>query len=166
MWICISGSRIRQVISYKDDADLYTDYTLNVSFIVRIIHFSSSHFRSKNTVNILIKNMLDALLGGLTYWMIGWGVAYGTGCTNGVCTNGFIGSANYFSYNMDSGNYPAWFFQFVFAATAATIVSGAIAERCQFFAYFVYSIVITGTPLGLVLLQIYFLLNTAQSYLS
>ena len=126
-------------------------YTLiiTVSCIVRIIHFSSSYLRSKNTVNILIKNMLDALLGGLTYWMIGWGVAYGTGCTNGVCTNGFIGSANYFSYNMDSSDYPAWFFQFVFAATAATIVSGAIAERCQFFAYFVYSIVITGTPLGL-----------------
>ena len=148
MWICFSGSRIRQVIGYKDVADLYTDH-ITVSCIVRIIHFSSSYFRSKNTVNILIKNMLDALLGGLTYWMIGWGVAYGTGCTNGVCTNGFIGSANYFSYNMDSSDYPAWFFQFVFAATAATIVSGAIAERCQFFAYFVYSIVITGTPLGL-----------------
>ena len=89
-------------------------------------------------MNILIKNMLDALLGGLTYWMIGWGAAYGKG------GNGFIGGSNYFSYNMDAMDYPAWFFQFVFAATAATIVSGAIAERCQFSAYFVYSIVITG----------------------
>ena len=148
---------------------IYTQI-ITVSLIVRIIHFSSSYFRSKNTVNILIKNMLDALLGGLTYWMIGWGVAYGTGCTNGVCTNGFIGSANYFSYNMDSSDYPAWFFQFVFAATAATIVSGAIAERCQFFAYFVYSIVITGTPLGLfsrnIIVYTITKLNTAQNYLS
>jgi Amt family ammonium transporter len=89
-------------------------------------------------VNILIKNMLDALIGGLTYWMIGWGAAYGK---HG---NAFIGGSNYFSYNMDPAEYPSWFFQFVFAATAATIVSGAIAERCQFFAYFVYSIFITG----------------------
>ena len=95
-------------------------------------------FRSKNTVNILIKNMLDALIGGLTYWMIGWGAAYGED------GNGFIGGSNYFSYAMDPVKYPSWFFQFVFAATAATIVSGAIAERCQFFAYFMYSIFITG----------------------
>merc|ERR1712012_1356758 len=60
--------------------------------------------RSKNTVNILIKNMLDALIGGLTYWMIGWGAAYGKG------GNGFIGGSNYFSYNMDAMDYPAWFF--------------------------------------------------------
>ena len=82
--------------------------------------------------------MLDALIGGVTYWMIGWGAAYGKG------DNPFIGGSDYFSYNMDPGDYPSWFFQFVFAATAATIVSGAIAERTQFFAYFVYSIVITG----------------------
>ena len=55
--------------------------------------------------------MLDALLGGLTYWMIGWGAAYGKG------GNGFIGGSNYFSYNMDAMDYPAWFFQFVFAET-------------------------------------------------
>ena len=82
--------------------------------------------------------MLDALLGGVTYWAVGWAVAYGK---HG---NSFVGGSNFFGYGMDKADYPKWFFQYVFAATAATIVSGAIAERCQFFAYFVYSIVITG----------------------
>ena len=98
----------------------------------------SSTFRSKNTVNILIKNMLDALIGGVSYWAIGWGLSYGRG------SSPFLGESDFFSYGLDPNNYPLWFFQFVFAATAATILSGAIAERVQFFAYFVYSIVITG----------------------
>jgi len=94
--------------------------------------------RSKNTVNILIKNMLDALIGGVSYWAIGWGLSYGRGSSS------FLGESDFFSYGLDPNNYPLWFFQFVFAATAATILSGAIAERVQFFAYFVYSIVITA----------------------
>ena len=49
-------------------------------------------FRSKNTVNILIKNMLDGLIGALSYWAIGWALAYGPG------SNGFIGEANFFRY--------------------------------------------------------------------
>ena len=88
--------------------------------------------RTKNTVNILIKNMLDVLIGGISYWAIGWALAYGSG------GNGFVGGSNFFSIGMEYSNYPSWFFQFVFAATAATIVSGAIAERCQFNAYFIY----------------------------
>ena len=98
--------------------------------------------RSKNTVNILIKNMLDALIGGISYWAIGWGLAYGAD------GNAFCGGSEYFSLNMPHDNYPSWFFQFVFAATAATIVSGAIAERCNFSAYFAYSILITGELLS------------------
>eukprot|EP00095_Tigriopus_kingsejongensis_P003363 maker-scaffold557_size137338-snap-gene-0.13 protein:Tk03363 transcript:maker-scaffold557_size137338-snap-gene-0.13-mRNA-1 annotation:"predicted protein" len=94
--------------------------------------------RTKNIVNILIKNMLDALIGGVAYWVLGWAVSYGP---HG---NGFIGGSNFLSIAMRYEDYPMWFFQFVFAATAATIVSGSIAERCQFFAYFVYSILITG----------------------
>jgi len=94
--------------------------------------------RSKNTVNILIKNMLDAFIGGVSYWAIGWGLAYGAG------GNLFCGGSQFFNFQLPYGLYPKWFFQFVFAATAATIVSGAIAERCQFFAYFAYSIILTG----------------------
>jgi len=94
--------------------------------------------RSKNTVNILIKNMLDAFIGGLSYWAVGWALAYGDG------GNVFCGASHFFSYGMPHSQFPLWFFQFVFAATAATIVSGAVAERVQFFAYFMYSIIITG----------------------
>ena len=96
------------------------------------------YFRSKNTTNILIKNMVDVLIGGVSYWAIGWGLSYGKGTSN------MIGQAEFFGYDTDPNDYPFWFFQFVFAATATTIVSGAIAERSEFLAYFVYSIIITG----------------------
>ena len=94
--------------------------------------------RSKNTVNILIKNMLDALIGGVVYWAFGWAFAYGEG------ESGFMGTTQFFFYGFTPKDYPSWFFQFVFAATTATIVSGAIAERCTMIAYFFYSVVLTG----------------------
>ena len=94
--------------------------------------------RSKNTVNILIKNMLDALIGGVVYWACGWAFAYGEG------SSGFMGTSQFFFVGFDGKDYPSWFFQFVFAATTATIVSGAIAERCTMVAYFAYSIILTG----------------------
>ena len=86
-----------------------------------------------------MKNLLDCLIGGITYWIVGWAMAYGKG------GNGFIGGSNYFGWGMEREDYPLWFFKFAFAALPATIVSGAVAERCQFVAYLVYSVTFTGS---------------------
>mmetsp|Transcript_22429 Transcript_22429/g.71736 ORF Transcript_22429/g.71736 Transcript_22429/m.71736 type:complete len:458 (-) Transcript_22429:242-1615(-) len=110
--------------------------------------------RSKNTKNILLKNLLDACLGAIIWWAWGMGVAYGdSGSEDG---NVFIGTASggagaFFAagWGTDFNPYDGytislWFFQYVFAAAAATIVSGAVAERAQLVAYLIYTSVITG----------------------
>jgi ammonium transporter, Amt family len=94
--------------------------------------------RSKNVTNILMKNVLDASLGAISYWAIGFGLAYGTA----GAANMFFGFGSFFLINED--DYATFFFQFAFAATAATIVSGAMAERTKFSAYLMYTVVITG----------------------
>jgi Amt family ammonium transporter len=114
--------------------------------------------RSKNTKNILLKNLLDACLGAIIWWAWGMGVAYGdSGTEDG---NVFIGTAVGGSGaflaagwgtpekggfdGSDGYTISLWFFQYVFAAAAATIVSGAVAERAQLVAYLIYTSVITG----------------------
>ncbi len=97
--------------------------------------------RSKNTTNILFKNLMDFSIGTIGFWVIGYGIMFGAG-------NGFFGSIELFS-KTDHGtalgipNLAFFFFQLVFAATAATIVSGAMAERTKFSSYLIYSIFIT-----------------------
>jgi Amt family ammonium transporter len=95
--------------------------------------------RAKNVTNILMKNILDACFGAIAFWAVGWGLAYGV---SGEASNGFAGDGQFFLNGFD--DYAGWFFQFVFAATAATIVSGAMAERTKFTAYIVYSIFISA----------------------
>lgn len=94
--------------------------------------------RSKNTANILMKNMIDACVGGLAFWAVGWAFAYGASDS----TNSFIGLGNFFLNDFD--DYAGWFFQFAFAAAAATIVAGSLAERLKFSAYLLYTVVITA----------------------
>ena len=100
----------------------------------------------KNTKNILTKNLLDACLGALIWWSFGHGLAY-----DGV--NEFIGTpyngkSSFFTndyLNEENKNgyiWALWFFQYVFAATSATIVSGAVAERTALLAYMFYTIFI------------------------
>ncbi|MGF1668745.1 MAG: ammonium transporter [Acidimicrobiia bacterium] len=97
--------------------------------------------RAKNTANIVMKNFMDFSVGSLVYWAVGFGLAYGGTSVGGFFAYGGIGDAFFLS---DTGQSTSWFFQVVFAATAATIVSGAMAERTKFSAYLVYTPFITG----------------------
>uniref|UniRef100_A0A914XGP8 Ammonium transporter n=1 Tax=Plectus sambesii TaxID=2011161 RepID=A0A914XGP8_9BILA len=94
--------------------------------------------RSKNTTNILFKNLLDTCISSICYFICGWAFAFGT---NG---NAFCGFGQFLLIDFDPLLFPSWFFHFAFAATASTIVSGALAERCEFYAYISYCVVLTG----------------------
>ncbi len=91
--------------------------------------------RSKNTGNIIMKNLMDLCIGTLGFWAIGYTIMYGDSIGS------FIGNPTLFFD--DSENMHNLFFQTVFAATAATIVSGAIAERTKFTTYLIFSLIMT-----------------------
>lgn len=97
--------------------------------------------RSKNTANILMKNFMDFAIGSLLYWVIGFTLMYGDSI------GGFIGMPDLFfmsdGFGENYADYSDLFFQTVFCATAATIVSGAVAERTEFKSYLIFTIVVS-----------------------
>ena len=99
--------------------------------------------RAKNTGNILMKNLMDFCIGTPLYWLIGFGIMFGTGTAVFGWIDPFI-MKEYGSVLPDG--VPLWafaIFQTVFCATSATIVSGAMAERTKFSAYCIYSAAIS-----------------------
>ncbi|MBU0483355.1 MAG: ammonium transporter [Proteobacteria bacterium] len=100
----------------------------------------SGFTRAKSAVNIMMKNLMDFSLGSLFFWAIGFGLMFGVNKTGWFGTSGFFLSD--FKVGGDPWVLAFWMFQCVFAATAATIVSGAVAERIKFTSYLVYSAVI------------------------
>ncbi len=98
--------------------------------------------RAKNAVNILMKNLMDFSLGSLGFWAIGFGIMFGASKTGWFGTSGFFLSD--FTPDGDPWVLAFWMFQVVFAATAATIVSGAMAERTKFVGYLAYSVVLSA----------------------
>ena len=98
--------------------------------------------RAKNAANIMMKNLMDFSIGTLAFWAIGFGLMFGAD------TAGLFGASKFFLAGavVDDAfsDFTFWVFQVMFAATAATIVSGAVAERTQFKAYLVYSVFISA----------------------
>ena len=99
--------------------------------------------RAKNAGNIIMKNLMDFAIGTPLYWLVGFGIMFGTSSavfggldffTRGDYTAILPEGVSFFSY---------FIFQTVFCATAATIVSGAMAERTKFSAYCIYSAAIS-----------------------
>lgn len=98
--------------------------------------------RAKNAVNIIMKNVMDVSAGGLAFFLVGFGLMFGSSAGGWIGTDGFLlGEIGDYSTEW---SYTFFFFQAVFAATAATIVSGAVAERTAFNSYLIFSVLITA----------------------
>ena len=98
--------------------------------------------RAKNAINIMMKNLMDFSIGSVAFWSVGFGLMFGATKT------GWFGMSGFFLSDFTPGGDPwvlaFWMFQVVFAATAATIVSGAMAERTKFSGYIFYSIFVSA----------------------
>lgn len=97
--------------------------------------------RAKNAGNIVMKNVMDMCLGSSVFWVLGFGLMFGTDI------GGFIGTPDFFVKGDYGASYPStayFIFQTMFCATAATIVSGAMAERTNFLVYCIYSVLISA----------------------
>ena len=123
--------------------------TIWVLFGTALVFFMQAGFamvetgftRAKNAGNIIMKNIMDFALGTLIFWILGFGIMFGSDL------GGFVGIPDFFvrgNYDSTLPTYAFLIFQTVFCATAATIVSGAMAERTKFSSYCIYSIVISA----------------------
>ncbi len=140
------------VLTNKDAIDLVQSHADYVWTLVAaaLVFFMQAGFalveagftRAKNAVNIMMKNLMDFSIGSLGYWAIGFALMFGVSSTRWFGTSGFFLSD--FTPGGDPWALAFWMFQVVFAATAATIVSGAMAERTKFSGYLIYSVFISA----------------------
>ncbi|WP_281645707.1 ammonium transporter [Parendozoicomonas sp. Alg238-R29] len=95
--------------------------------------------RSKNNINVAAKNLMDMVLAILLFWLVGYNMMFGES------ENSFVGQFSSFDFDPEDTFHPLFFmFQAMFAATAGSIVSGAIAERCKLFAYVLIIVMTCG----------------------
>lgn len=94
--------------------------------------------RAKNTVNVIMKNYMDLCYGSLIFWLCGFGIMFGSN------PSGFFGVDHFMPTGLGSWDYTQLLFQMMFAATATTIVSGAMAERTHYSGYLIGACLICG----------------------
>ena len=94
--------------------------------------------RAKNSLNVVMKNYMDVCVGTLIFWAVGYGLMFGTN------DSGWFGSDGFFINDAEPMTWGVILFQTMFAATAVTIASGAMAERTRYNAYLIGALVITG----------------------
>eukprot|EP01084_Bolivina_argentea_P055706 102081_1 len=95
--------------------------------------------KAGNVQNIMFKNIMDCCICAVTYWIVGYCVAYGDYTSPDI--NGFIGVEDIL---IESHRWADWFFHMAFACTASTIVSGAVAERFRLEPYFIYTLIVSS----------------------
>lgn len=113
------------------------------SFLVFLMQFGfalieTGTVRTKNTINVAMKNLIDTVFGVIFFWIIGFGIMFG------IDKLGLIGTSNFLIDGKDLELNALFFFQAMFAATAITIVSGAVAERIKFNGYIFVSIIVSA----------------------
>jgi ammonium transporter, Amt family len=163
----VATTEVVAVEAAAEDAPAYnaadSTYTINtlIMFICAVlVFFMQAGFAmvevglnsAKNTINILAKNVMDLAIGVILYLFIGFALMYPTGASGGGWfVDGYLGTPTSGFISRDDTSAPGaysesanFLFQVAFAATAATIVSGAVAGRMKFGAYLIYSAVITG----------------------
>lgn len=94
--------------------------------------------RSKNCINVVMKNYTDVCIGSLVFWLLGFGLMFGAN------PSGWLGTSHFAMQNGESWSFSFLLFQTMFAATAATIASGAMAERVKFSSYLFSTVLITA----------------------
>ena len=149
--VALGGDEAATVTSNKDaiallQTNLNYVWTLIAACLVFFMQagfamVESGFTRAKSAVNIMMKNLMDFSMGSIAFWAIGFGLMFGTSGTGWFGTDGFFLSG-WEGPDGDQWVLAFWMFQCVFAATAATIVSGAVAERTKFVGYLVYSVVL------------------------
>jgi Amt family ammonium transporter len=128
-------------------ADAIIDLKINtlwVAIAAILVFFMQAGFallesgmsRSKNAINVMMKNYMDVCLGSLIFWLVGFGIMFGSN------PSGFFGQDNFAPIDVAAWDYTLLLFQIMFAATAVTICSGAMAERTKYDAYLIAASII------------------------
>jgi len=136
-------------ISWEDSvtSSINTIYLLFSAYLVFVMQLGfamlcAGSVRAKNALNIMLANVVDAVVGSISYYLFGFAFAFGTGSGS----NPFIGTSFFALKDIPNNEYDYSFFlyQWAFAIAVAGITSGSIAERTQFSAYLVFSFFLSG----------------------